>query len=75
MERTINYAYHYAWVDPDTNMCLELISTSAPDGHLEDPCLVPVPEYNDAYLLKYYNREDGKWYMDAEFTVEAEGLN
>ena len=41
----------------------------------EWPDWISIPEYNRAYLMKYYNRADGKWYTDASFTTLAEGLN
>lgn len=67
MEKSVNYAYNYAWVDPTTHMCLEIVTTTTANDHLEDPCLVPIPVYDEEYLLKYYI--DGAWYEDAAGTI------
>lgn len=61
------YAYNYAIID-ETGYCYEIYTTTrnydGEEGYIE------VPEYNDEYLEKYYNVNDGKWYEDAEFTIE-----
>lgn len=60
------YAYHYAYVDPDTNMCIE-VCTGTYEDNAEN--MIPIPVYDEDYLMKYYNRENGQWYEDAEFTI------
>lgn len=61
-----NYAYYYARI-LESGECVEVIDdTSYIDA--QDHILIPEP--SRAYLLKYYNRADGKWYYDAEMTNE-----
>lgn len=61
------YAYNYAIID-DTGFCSEIRSTS--ENCDDNPYFIPIPEYNDEYMFKYYNVADGKWYEDAAFTIE-----
>ena len=68
MERSLNYAYNYAYIDLDTNMCIEVTSTTAPIEGVDNIVEIPVNDGN--YLLKYYNWDDGKFYYDAEYTSE-----
>lgn len=70
-----NYAYYYARIILATGMCVEVMDTSNYIDPTEYPEYIAIPEPNEAYLLKYYNQADGKWYTDAAFSVEAEGLN
>lgn len=63
----INYSYHYAEIDPDTNMCIGVHSITCVT---DDPNWVEIPEYDDVFLLKYYDWNTGKWYDDAEMTEE-----
>jgi hypothetical protein len=61
----VNYAYHYAEIDPDTNMCVGVVTQTAPsDGHGN---YVEIPVYDEEYICKYYI--DGEWYEDAEGTI------
>lgn len=60
------YAYHYAVID-ETGRCIGYDDTTAVSS---DPNYIDIGEWLDGYLFKYYNREDGKWYYDAEFTNE-----
>lgn len=64
------YAYNYAYIDSDTNMCIEVTTTTVADAHLSDPNLVPIPVYDENYLFKYYI--NGAWYEDAEGTIPWE---
>lgn len=61
----INYAYHYAEIDPETNMCIGVQTTT--HECTEDPTLVEIPVYDGEYICKYYI--DGNWYEDAEGTI------
>lgn len=62
----VNYAYHFATIDPATNMCIQVITTSDPEeGNM--PNRVEVPVYDEEYLFKYYI--DGNWYEDAAGTI------
>jgi hypothetical protein len=68
---SLEYAYYYARI-LENGMCIEVIDDTS---YIDEPDHIPIPEYNRAYLLKYYNRADGKWYTDAAFTNEATELN
>lgn len=62
----INYAYHYAQIDPTTGMCINVITTTA-EGADEDPDWIAIPVYDPEYLMKYYI--NGNWYVDAAGTI------
>ena len=32
--------------------------------------LISIPSYSEEYIEKYYNINEGKWYIDANFTME-----
>lgn len=59
-----NYAYNYAYIDPNTNMCIEVV-TRTYESFQEN--LVAIPVYDEEYLTKYYI--NGNWYEDAEGTI------
>lgn len=62
----INYAYNFAHIDPDTNMCDEVRSTSNPaQGNYAN--WIEIPVYDEEYICKYYI--NGSWYEDAEGTI------
>ena len=71
----INFTYYYARIRLATGLCVEVKDTTDYYDPVEYPDHIAIPSYNEAYLLKYYNQADGKWYTDAAFSVEAEGLN
>ena len=61
----LNYAYNFAQVDPDTKMCIGVLTTSNPD---QDPeYFVEIPVYDPEYCFKFYI--NGEWYEDAEGTI------
>lgn len=62
----INFAYNLAEIDPDTNMCISVMSTSDP-RQLEVEGWVEIPVYDEEYVMKYYI--DGNWYEDPEATI------
>lgn len=66
---SINYAYKFAYIDPETNMCFQVISTSDPE-QANEPNWVEIQVDDPEYLFKYYNWGDGKFYYDAECTQE-----
>lgn len=66
---SINYAYDLALIDAATNMCIQVMSTSDPE-EANMPNVVEIPVYDENYLLKYYNWDDGKFYYDAAYTQE-----
>lgn len=62
----VNYAYNFAQIDPNTNMCIHVITTSDPtQGEVEG--YVEIPVYDLEYLMKYYI--NGNWYEDAAGTI------
>ena len=65
----INYAYNFAEIDPDTNMCIGIQTTTDPTAGEIDG-LVEIPVYDEEYLFKYYI--NGNWYEDAEGTIPWE---
>ena len=67
----VNYAYYYARI-LENGECIEVIDCTT---YIDAPDHIAIPEPSRAYLLKYYNRADGKWYYDADFQNEATELN
>lgn len=61
----VNFAYHFAEIDPTTNMCIQVQSTTV--DLTGEPGFVAIPVYDEEYLLKYYI--DGNWYEDAAGTI------
>ena len=51
-------------------MCDEVRTTTYIMDTVANPDWIEIPAYNEEYIMKYYNRADGKWYEDAEFTTE-----
>ena len=62
----VNYAYNFAVIDPDTNMCIGIQTVTDPE-HGDQDGLVSIPVYDEEYLFKYYI--NGNWYEDAEGTI------
>lgn len=63
---SVNYQYKFATIDPETNMCIEVFTTtSEAEGNF--PNVVEIPVYDEEYIFKYYI--DGNWYEDAEGTI------
>lgn len=63
--------YNYAIIN-DTGLCIDVCGTHL--SHDGNDGYVVIPEYNPSYIGNYYNVADGKWYADAEFSVEAENI-
>ena len=61
----MNYAYNYAEIDPATNMCIGVVSTTA--QQTTSDTLVEIPVNDQEYCFKYYI--DGNWYEDAAGTI------
>lgn len=61
---SLNYAYNYAEIDPDTHMCMGVVSS---DSDSIGGNYVRIPVYDEEYIFKYYI--DGNWYEDAEGTI------
>ena len=62
---SLNYAYNYAYIDPDTNMCVEFFSQNVRPTDMTN--LVEVPVNDPEYIMKYYI--NGAWYEDSEGTI------
>ena len=60
-----NYYYNYAEIDPETNMCIGVYTTTAVNTEAEN--WVEIPVYDEEYAFKYYI--NGNWYEDAEGTI------
>lgn len=59
--------YYYAVID-ETGWCYQVCSTSR--NYNGRPEYIAIPMYNEDYIEKYYNVEDGKWYLEESFTTE-----
>lgn len=59
------YYYNYAQIDPVTNMCIGVQTTTLDCS--DDPTLVEIPVYDGEYICKYYI--NGNWYEDAAGTI------
>lgn len=64
---SMTYAYNYAEIDPETNMCIGMQSTSMELDLTQYPELVEIPVNDPEYCFKYYI--NGNWYEDAEGTI------
>ena len=63
-----NYYYNYAEIDPATNMCVGVYTTTYENsGEDANETWVEIPVYDEEYCLKYYI--NGEWYEDAEGTI------
>lgn len=64
-----NMIYSYAEIDPETNMCIGVQTTSgeySPEDLVQGN-LVVIPVYDEEYIFKFYI--DGNWYEDPEGTI------
>lgn len=59
---SMNLAYNYVEIDPETNMCIDFMTTSHEETEREN--IIQVPVNDPEYLGKYYI--NGEWYEDAE---------
>ena len=51
-------------------MCVQVFTNTSELDTEANPQLIEIQTYNEEYCMKYYNVNDGKWYVDAEFTTE-----
>lgn len=58
--------YDYAQIAPSTGRCIDVF-TSSYQIPLPDEYIL-IPEATSDYHDKYYNKNDGLWYLDAAFT-------
>ena len=63
---SMNYAYNYAELDPETGECIGVFSASAPMTNLPE-WVITIPVNDGEYMGKYYI--NGSWYEDAEGTI------
>ena len=63
----LNYAYHYAEIDLETNMCVGVQTTTREMDVSQYPDWVEIPVYDEEYCFKYYI--NGEWYEDPEGTI------
>lgn len=69
----LNFEYNYAYIDPTTNMCLEVKSSSAPLTTGITPAgeiCVEIPVNDPEYCCKYYI--NGNWYEDPDGLIPWE---
>ena len=59
------YYYKYAEIDPETNMCIGVYTSTSQAN--ESEYWVAIPIYDEEYIMKYYI--NGNWYEDAEGTI------
>ena len=64
------YAYTYAIIDTTDNMCVEVRTQTNEVDTTAHPEYIPIPSYNEEYIMKYYSYETQKWYEDTAFTIE-----
>lgn len=68
---SVNLQYCFAKINLTTGKCTGCMTTS---DYIDNPAYIEVPELRD-YVGNYYNRNDGLWYADADFTVLVPELN
>lgn len=56
--------YIYALID-ESNLCYEVCGTS--NNHDGANGYVAIVRYDQSYINKYYNANDGQWYLDESF--------
>ena len=59
------YYYKYAEIDPETNMCIGVHSTTTATN--ETDYWVAIPVFDEEYIFKYYI--NGSWYEDEAGTI------
>lgn len=66
--------YNYAQIEISTGKCLTTFTSSyqIPPSFQD---YVEIPVYSGDYEGKYYNRDDGHWYADADFTIPCPELD
>ena len=63
---SMQYAYNYAEIDPNTKMCICFWSTTSPTEST-NPNIIAVEVNDPEHIGKYYI--DGNWYVDAAGTI------
>lgn len=66
-----NLQYNYAQV-LESGECVGCLTMSYEVNH---PLYIEVPTADGDYVGSWYNREDGHWYADSEFTVAKPELD
>lgn len=57
--------YNYAKIRLDSGLCVGCMTYSY---EINNEAYIPVPRASNDYMGKYYNRQDGLWYYNPEFT-------
>lgn len=57
--------YNYAKIRIDSGLCVGCMTASYV---INNDAYILVPDARDEYVGKYYNRADGLWYYDSDFT-------
>ena len=70
MPEARRYAYKYTVIDPVDNMCVRVLTRTLDVDTIAHPEYIPIPEYNEEYLFKYYSYDTQKWYEDEGCTIE-----
>lgn len=63
----INLQYNYAQLNVETGECVGVLTSSYVINH---EAYVQIPEANNEYRGKFYNRENELWYYEPEFITE-----
>lgn len=64
--------YNYAKINLTTGECVGCKTYSY---EINNSAYIPVPNYSDDYIGKYYNRTTDLWYIDSAMTIEATDVN
>ena len=67
----VNLQYNYAQV-LESGECVGCITSTYEVNHF---MYIEVSDADDIYVGKWYNRENGKWYYNNDFTEEVIELN
>ncbi|MGN5456821.1 MAG: hypothetical protein ACI4XN_12570 [Candidatus Kurthia intestinigallinarum] len=69
MSNLRRFQFIYALIDPSCDdMCIGVVDTT--NDYSANPNYIPIDEYNEEYVCKYYDRETGKWYLEASHITE-----
>lgn len=65
-----NFQYYYAVIILSTGLCRAVKDTTNYYDSVDYPEYVSISEYDEGYLMKYYNQVDKNWYIDSSFTTK-----
>lgn len=61
--------YSYAQINTSTGECISCMTCSYV---INNPAWILIPYYHDDYIGKYYNAENGLWYLEPEHITQWE---